>query len=115
MSLLDQLRQSLRAEKAAAAPPPDTGCPFTFGPWLPRTDAEAHPGEAQRTISLQDRLEGWWRRQYVVPHPLDEQERPSGLLEPFWSNSVVSPDGGQLLLASCHAQAMLELFAERFR
>ena len=113
MSLLDQLRQSLRTEKAAAAPPQHTDCPFTFGPWLPRTDAQAQPGEAQRTISRQERLQGWWRAEYVVPQPLDDQERLSGLLQPFWCHSIVSPDGGQLLLASRHAQAMLELFAER--
>jgi len=114
MNVLAQLRASLASPAPQhVAPQPATPCPFTFGDWQPRTDAHATPGEAQRTISCQDRLQGWWRAQYVVPQLLDDQERLSGLLEPFWCHSVVSPDGSQLLLASRHAQAMLELFAER--
>lgn len=124
MNVLQQLRASAAQEGASTPPPvptpapspaapaaaPLAPCPFTFGPWLPRTDPQAHPGEAQRALYRDGALVGWWRRQVVAPLPLDGD--PQQRLGPaFHVHAVASPDGAALLAASLHSQAMLEAFA----
>ena len=91
-----------------ASGPPAAACPFAFGPWLPRSDAAAHPGEAQRSIHRGDQLLGWWRREWITPTPLPD-EAPADL-QPFPCHAVYSADG-TLLVASTDQQAMLEHLA----
>jgi len=95
---------------AAAPAAPLQPCPFTFGDWLPRTDPQAHPGEAQRAVFRDDVLVGWWRRQVITPLPLDG-DPPQQLGAPFHAHAIASPDGAALLAASLDSQAMLEVFA----
>jgi hypothetical protein len=124
MNVLQQLRAATAQQGALDAPPvpasaqqpaaptaaPEASCPFTFGDWLPRTDPQAQPGEAQRAIFLNGTLCGWWRRQVLQPLPLDG-DPPERLGHLFHAHAIASPDGAVLLAASLHAQPMLEGFA----
>ena len=124
MNVLQQLRAAVAQQGAPAPPPvpapaqrpaaapaaPMAPCPFTFGDWLPRTDPQAHPGEAQRAVFRDGVLVGWWRRQVVAPLPLDG-DPPQQLCAPFHAHAIASPDGATLLAASLDSQAMLEVFA----
>jgi len=124
MNVLQQLRAATAQQGALAAPPvptpaqqpavptavPPAPCPFTFGDWLPRTDPQAQPGEAQRAIFNNGKLCGWWRRQVVQPLPLDGDPLER-IGNPFQAHAIASPDGATLLAASLHAQPMLEWFA----
>ena len=124
MNVLQQLRAAVAQQGAPAPPPVPTPaqrpaaapatrlahCPFTFGDWLPRTDPQAHPGEAQRAVFRDGVLVGWWRRQVVAPLPLDG-DPPQQLGAPFHAHAIASPDGATLLAASLDSQAMLEEFA----
>jgi hypothetical protein len=124
MNVLQQLRTAVAQQGAPAVLPvpapaqrptsaaaaPLRPCPFTFGDWLPRTDLQAHPGEAQRAVFRDGVLVGWWRRQVVIPLPLDG-DPPQQLGAPFHAHAIASPDGATLLAASLDSQAMLEAFA----
>jgi len=124
LNVLQQLRASAAQQGASAPPPvptpapqhaapaaaPLAPCPFAFGPWLPRTDPQAQPGDAQRALYRDGALVGWWRRQVVAPLPLDG-DPPQQIGAPFHAHAIASPDGATLLAASLHSQAMLEEFA----
>jgi len=86
-------------------------CPFAFGDWLPRTDPEAQPGEAQRAVLLGGAVVAWWRREWVPPLPIPTYTPPI-TLEPFQRHAVYLPDGREVE-ASCSAQTALERLAAR--
>ena len=123
MNVLQQLR-ALAAPEAASPPHPvptpaqppsaataahTAACPFAFGPWLPRTDPQAHPGEAQRAVLRDGAVVAWWRREWVTPLPLDG-DPPDLLGEPFAAHACYDPSG-RPLVSSLHSQAMLEQLA----
>ena len=125
MNVLQQLRAAVAQEGASApspvptpapspaAPPgaPLRPCPFTFGNWLPRTDPQAHPGEAQRAVFRNGVLVAWWRRVWVSAVPIPTYSPPI-TLEPYYENSIVLPDGSEVE-ASPWSQTALEFFAKR--
>ena len=123
MNVLQQLRASVAQQGVSTAPPVPTPapspaappgaplrpCPFTFGDWLPRTDPQAHPGEAQRAVFRNGVLVAWWRREWHAPLPLDG-DPPEALGSPFPAHACYDPSG-RPLVSSMHAQAMLEELA----
>ena len=123
MNVLQQLRAAVAQEGASIpspvpTPAPSTGappaaplrpCPFTFGEWLPRSDPQAHPGEAQRAVFRDGVLVAWWRREWHVPLQL-AGDPPEALGAPFPGHACYDP-AGRPLLCSMHAQAMLEELA----
>lgn len=111
-SLLQQLRAAVaQGQPPALAPPqPEQPCPFTFGPWLPRTDPGAHPGEAQRAVLRRGELLGWWRREWITPTPAPGD--PPGSHAPFAAQSIYSPSGALLAATTGDAHAMLLTLAE---
>jgi len=122
MNALDLIRAQVAREAAPATAgagpsphqpqptpqPPAAACPFTFGPWLPRTDPPARPGEAQRAIYRNGHHVGWWRRQWIAPVVLDGDPPPAP--PPFQTNTITAPDG-RILVSGADAQSALELFA----
>ena len=125
MNVLQQLRAAVAQEGASATPPvptpapspaapaaaPPRPCPFTFGDWLPRTDPQAQPGEAQRAVLLGGFVVAWWRREWVPPLPVPTYDPPI-TLEPYQHNAIYSLDGQQVE-ASCCPQTALERLAAR--
>jgi hypothetical protein len=122
-SALDEIRAALRAEASPqpAAPAPQqapgspAACPFTFGPWIPRTDADALPGEAQRAIYVPPATTGatlsllaWQRRAVVQWVPL--QDEPDGT--PVHCHQIADLSG-QIILSSTDQQTVLEGLAAR--
>jgi hypothetical protein len=125
MNVLQQIRASLTPQGApmpqpvptaipspiAATAPPVAPCPFTFGPWLPRTDSGAHPGEAQRAVLRDGHVVAWWRREWVPPAHLPDYNPPI-TLEPYGRNVICLPDGSEAE-SSCCPQTALQRFAAR--
>ena len=125
MNVLQQLRAAVAQEGASATPPvptpapspaapaaaPPRPCPFTFGDWLPRTDPQAQPGEAQRAVLLGGFVVAWWRREWVPPLPVPTYDPPI-TLEPYQHNAIYSLDGQQVEV-SCCPQTALERLAAR--
>lgn len=125
MNVLQQLRAAVAQEGASAASPvpapvpspaapaaaPLRPCPFTFGGWLPRTDPQAQPGEAQRAVLLGGAVVAWWRREWVPPLPIPTYDPPI-TLEPYQRNAIYLPDGSEVE-SSCFPQTALERLAAR--
>jgi hypothetical protein len=125
VNVLQQLRAAVAQEGASAtlsvpapAPLPAAApaaplrpCPFTFGDWLPRTDPQAQPGEAQRAVLLHGAVVAWWRREWVPPLPISGYNPPL-TLEPYHRNAIYLPDGSEVE-SSCFPQTALERLAER--
>ena len=125
MNVLQQLRAAVAQEGAstprpvptpapspAAAPAvPLRPCPFTFGDWLPRTDPQAQPGEAQRAILLHGVVVAWWRREWVPPLPIPTYDPPL-TLEPYQRNAIYLPNGSEVE-SSCCPQTALQRLSER--
>jgi len=135
MNVLQQIRASVAQEALLTPPPvpsvapspgglsgaplgpsagaiaPPRSCPFAFGDWLPRTDSQAQPGEAQRAVMLGGLLVAWWRREWVPPLPIPTYDPPI-TLEPYQRNAIYLPDGREVE-ASCCPQTVLERFAAR--
>lgn len=133
MNVLQQLR-ALAASEGASPPHPvptpaqppsaataahTAACPFAFGPWLPRTDPQAHPGEAQRAVLLGGALIAWWRREWVgeiIPlpgePPWEVQAAKEALGAGFPSHQILDPSG-RWLFSSGDSQIVLEHLAER--
>ena len=125
MNVLQQLRAAVAQEGASAPSPVPTPapspavaaaaplrpCPFTFGDWLPRTDPQAQPGEAQRAVLLHGFLVAWWRREWVPPLPVPTYDPPI-TLEPYQRNAIYLPDGSEVE-SSCFPQTALERLAAR--
>ncbi len=86
-------------------------CPFTFGDWLPRTDPQAQPGEAQRAVLLGGAVVAWWRREWVPPLPIPSYS-PAITLEPYQRNAIYLPDGSEVE-SSCCPQTALQRLAAR--
>lgn len=122
-SALDEFRAGLGSEASAqpAVPAPQeapggpAACPFTFGPWIPRKDADALPGEAQRAIYVPPATTGatlsllaWQRRAVVQRGPL--QDEPDG--PPFCCHQIADLSG-QIILSSTDQQTVLEGLAAR--
>ena len=125
MNVLQQLRAAVAQQGVSTAPPVPTPapspaaapgaplrpCPFTFGDWLPRTDPQAQPGEAQRAVLLHGFLVAWWRREWVPPLPVPTYDPPI-TLEPYQRNAIYLPDGSEVE-SSCFPQTALERLAAR--
>ena len=125
MSLLQQLRAATAQEAplppaplhaptpapTAATAPQQAPCPFTFGDWLPRTDPQAYPGEAQRAVILAGNVVAWWRREWVPHLPIPDYNPPI-TLEPFQEHAIYLPDGSHAA-RSCCQQTALQLLAVR--
>jgi hypothetical protein len=125
VNVLQQLRAAVAQEGASTAPPVPTPtpspaapaaaplrpCPFTFGDWLPRTDPQAHPGEAQRAVLLSGAVVAWWRREWVPPLPIPSYSPPL-TLEPYQRNALYLPDGSEVE-SSCCPQTALQRLAAR--
>ena len=125
MNVLQQLRTAVAQEGASTPLPVPTPvpsppaaaaaalrpCPFTFGDWLPRTDPQAQPGEAQRAVFRDGVLVAWWRREWVPPLPIPTYDPPI-TLEPYQRNAIYSPDGSELE-SSCCPQTALQRLAAR--
>jgi hypothetical protein len=126
VNVLQQLRAAVAQEVASTpsplpTPAPSLGaaagatlrpCPFTFGDWLPRTDPQAHPGEAQRAVFRNGVLVAWWRRVWVPPLPIPTYDPPI-TLEPYQRHAIYLPDGSEVE-SSCCPQTALERLAARF-
>ena len=124
MNVLQQLRAAVAQEGASTTPPVPTPapspaapaaaplrpCPFTFGDWLPRTDPQAHPGEAQRAVFRAGVLVAWWRREWVPPLPIPSYSPPI-TLEPYQRNAIYLPDGSEVESSCCHQTALQRLAA----
>ena len=122
MSLLQQLRAATAQQATsppaplhaptpaptAATAPQQAPCPFTFGDWLPRTDPQAYPGEAQRAVILAGNVVAWWRREWVPPLPIPDYNPPI-TLEPFQEHSIYLPDGNQAARSCCQQTALQRL------
>jgi hypothetical protein len=125
VNVLQQLRAAVAQEGASTTPPVPTPapspaapaaaplqpCPFTFGDWLPRTDPQAHPGEAQRAVLLGGAVVAWWRREWVPPLPIPSYSPPL-TLEPYQRNAIYLPDGSEAE-SSCCPQTALQRLAAR--
>lgn len=125
MNVLQQLRAAVAQEGASTTSPAPTPapspsaapaaplppCPFAFGDWLPRTDPQAQPGEAQRAVLLGGAVVAWWRREWVPPLPIPSYNPPI-TLEPYQRNAIYLPDGREVE-SSCFPQTALQRLAAR--
>lgn len=122
MSILQQLRAATAQQAAsppaplhvptpaptAATEPQQVPCPFTFGDWLPRTDPQAHPGEAQRAVMLAGSVVAWWRREWEPALPLPNYNPPI-TLEAFPCHAIYLPDVSQVERSCCQQTALHRL------